>query len=64
MPIVVGQDPKIAKRITCRNCGAINEYTPNEVRVLHKGKDVTGCMEVTEGFNCAQCGHEVVTRCL
>lgn len=62
MPKAVGQDASVYKRITCRKCGCINEYLPNEVRVLYKGRDYDGGMSVTEGFNCAQCGSEVVTR--
>ena len=34
MPTVVGQDKSVYKRCTCRHCGSINEYTPNEVRTL------------------------------
>jgi transcription initiation factor IIE alpha subunit len=61
MPKVVAQDPAVTKRATCKKCGAINEYTPNEVRVLYKGRDISQCMCTTEGFNCAQCGAEVIT---
>lgn len=61
MPQVVGQDPQVAKRATCRSCGAINQYTPGEVRVLHKGLDLSQSMCTTKGFNCAQCGKEVIT---
>lgn len=62
MPKIIGQDTTVYKRSTCRKCGAINEYAPNEVRVLYKGKDYTGCTEVTEGFNCGQCNNEIITR--
>jgi len=62
MPKIVAQDMSLAKRITCRNCGGVNEYMPHEVRVLYQGKDISGSTEVTKGFNCAQCGSEVVTE--
>lgn len=62
MPKVVRQDQTVYKRATCRHCGAINEYTPNEVRLLWAGKDISGCQEVTKGFNCGQCGEQVVTH--
>lgn len=62
MPKVVDQDRSIAKRATCRKCGAVNEYMPNEVRVLYRGRDISQVMCTTEGFNCAQCGAEVITR--
>lgn len=61
MPKVIGQDQSVAKRITCRHCGAVNEYLPNEVRVLSRGRDISQTMCTTEGFNCAQCGKEVIT---
>lgn len=62
MPKVIGHDPNIAKQATCKKCGAINEYLPNEERMLFKGKDISGCTEITKGFNCGQCGAEVITH--
>ena len=62
MPKVVGQDQTVYKRKTCKHCGSINEYTPNEERVLYKGKDISGSTEVQYGFNCAGCGKEVITK--
>lgn len=62
MPSVVGRDETIKKRVTCRRCGAINEYLPNEVRTLHSGTDISGGSDGAEGFNCAGCGQEVYTR--
>lgn len=61
MPIIVGQDKNVSKRATCKKCGAVNEYLPNEVRILSSGKDISGTMSVTKGFSCAQCGSEVIT---
>lgn len=61
MPKIVGHDDSITKRITCRVCGAINEYVPRDVRVLHQGRDISQCMCTTKGFNCAQCSAEVIT---
>lgn len=61
MPKVVGYDQTVYKRTTCQHCGAINEYTPNEL------KDIKGDYnheylfdyEVYKGFNCAGCGKEI-----
>lgn len=61
MPTVVAQDRSQAKRRTCSQCGAVNEYMPNEVRILNQGRDIAGCMSTTKGFNCAQCGAQVIT---
>lgn len=61
MPKVVGQDNAVYKRITCRNCGGVNEYLPNEIRVLYKGRDIDGGYSENKGFNCAQCSKEIYT---
>lgn len=61
MPKVTGQDPSVTKRATCKKCGAINEYTPNEVRILYSGRDISQTMSRTEGFNCANCSAEIIT---
>lgn len=62
MPKVVGQDMSVVKRVTCRRCGAINEYLPHEVRELSRGRDISQVVCITEGFNCGQCGKEIITR--
>ena len=62
MPVVVGQDESVYKKLTCRNCGSINQYAPNEVRTLWSGNDYSGGSDVVEGFNCANCGEEVIVR--
>ena len=62
MVTVVGNDRSAAKRVTCQNCGAINEYMKNDIRVLHQGRDISGGPDGSEGFNCGGCGKEIVTR--
>lgn len=59
---IIGQDDTLAKRVSCRNCGAINEYLPIDVRELGRGKDIDGGGWYTEGFNCGQCQKEIITR--
>ena len=59
---VVGRDETVVKRITCRNCAAMLEYTPSEVRNLWTGKDYSGGSDGADGFNCRNCGNEVHTR--
>ena len=56
MPKVIGYDESVRKRATCRKCGAINEYTLSEERVLFQQM-----MYTIKGFKCAQCGSEVIT---
>jgi predicted RNA-binding Zn-ribbon protein involved in translation (DUF1610 family) len=62
MPEVIGYDQSVYKTATCRHCGAINKYSPKEVRNLYSGTDYSGGSDGRDGFNCANCGHEVVTR--
>lgn len=61
MPTVIGFVDSVKKKATCRECGAINEYVPNDVRILSQGLDRTGSYCRTEGFNCANCHKEIVT---
>ncbi len=62
MVTLVGYDESVAKTITCRKCGAINKYTPNDVRTLHRGTDYGGGSDGADGFNCAGCGKEIYTK--
>jgi len=62
MPKVLGFNQDVKKTETCRHCGAINEYVPNDVRELSRGRDIDGGLSVSYGFNCANCRKEVVTR--
>ena len=62
MAKVVGRDDRAVKRITCRECAAIVEYTPSEVRNLWSGKDYSGGSDGADGFNCPSCNHLIHTR--
>ena len=62
MPVVIGYDENVKKRATCRNCSAINEYVPKDVRNLRSGRDYSGGSDGSDGFNCANCGAEIITR--
>lgn len=66
MPTVIGFADAVKKKATCRGCGAINVYVPNDVRILSRGRDIsdTQCRDTQcriEGFNCANCHKEIVT---
>lgn len=52
MATVVGHDEKLNKQFTCRNCTAIVEYKPNEVRETNQTDE--GCK--IRGLNCPECG--------
>jgi RNase P subunit RPR2 len=58
---IVGNDPQAVKRTTCRNCAAVLEYTPSEVKEYH-GKDYSGGSDGKEWIDCPRCGTQVVLR--
>lgn len=59
---VVGFDPKQTFRATCLGCSAINEYTKIDVVTLWSSTDYGGGPEGAEGFKCAHCGTNVITK--
>ena len=62
MPKVVGIDKGTVKRATCRHCGGINEYLPNEVIVLWSGTDYSSGSDGAKGFKWAGCAENVITE--
>ena len=57
---VIGQDDQVFKKCTCRNCGAMLQYRPSEIRILWSGTDYGGGPDGAKGFNCPQCGERVI----
>ena len=49
---VIGFDEAVMRKVTCRSCGAIIEYAPNEV----KPADYTDEEIVVCGITCPNCG--------
>jgi hypothetical protein len=62
MATVIGTDTAQLKRITCRACASIVEYTDGEVRTLWSGKDYSGGPDGAKGFACPKCGQDVITH--
>ena len=68
MPKVIGYDDSITKKRTCEHCGAINEYTPSEIRDIKTSYGYLGDYDYLEdydvykGFNCAGCGKEIFVK--
>ena len=58
---VVGQANEVAKRVTCRNCGAILEYTPHDLQE-QLTKDITGSADIVFYLKCPQCGYRVYAQ--
>ncbi len=61
MPTVVGFDEKVKKRVTCKNCSAIIEYVPNDVK-HYNGTDYSGGSDGMEWVDCPNCGGKAVIR--
>ena len=66
MPKVIGYDNSITNERTCGHCGAINEYTPGEIKDIKTNHDCLGDYDdylrdydVYKGFNCACCGKRI-----
>lgn len=58
---VVGKDEKAVKRITCKSCASILEYTLNEVKSRH-GTDYGGGPDGCEWVDCPSCGNKAIIR--
>ncbi len=58
---IVGEDPQALKRATCRNCGAILEYTLSEVQETH-GTDISGGPDGCEWIDCPRCKKRVILK--
>ena len=54
-------DPKVAKRITCKKCGARLEYFPVDVQEYH-GKDIGGGPDGMEWIDCPKCKQRILLR--
>lgn len=54
---IVGDDPQIKKRVTCRECGAILEYTPIET-ISAKHTDYSGSTETWHYVECPRCSNK------
>jgi hypothetical protein len=54
MATVVGTDPAAVKRITCRNCASVIEYTPSDTREI-KETDYTGSTDIVVRLECPKC---------
>jgi hypothetical protein len=56
MASVVGTDPSVQRRATCRSCAAIVEYSQNETREVTT-RDYAGDTDVHRELTCPRCGH-------
>lgn len=61
MAKVVGRDETAVKRVTCRNCASILEYTPSEIQSF-TSYDYGGGSELNYYIHCPNCGGKAYTR--
>ena len=61
MAKVIGKDQSAVKRVTCKNCASILEYTNCEVQEYH-GRDYSGGPDGQEWIVCPECSKKVILR--
>lgn len=54
-------DPRIAKEVSCGDCGARLRYVPREIKSYH-GTDYSGGPDGQEWVDCPNCGGRAVIR--
>jgi len=59
MAKVIKIDNTIAKRITCRDCGALIEYFPNEVESRVENEPYGGGTDMYHYLTCPNCGKQM-----
>lgn len=55
---IVGYDESVTKRSTCRRCGAIVEYTPDEIKDKLES-DYGGGKDVVNYISCPGCRGDI-----
>lgn len=55
-------DPSVVKQVICRNCGVKLEYTPQDVKEGHRGRDISGGPDGNDYITCANCFGRVIVK--
>lgn len=58
---VVGRDETVVKRVTCRSCASILEYTKSEVKKF-TSYDYGGGSDINYYIDCPSCEQKAYTR--
>ena len=58
---VLGKDESLFKRVSCRECASILEYTEHEVK-SYSGTDYSGGPDGMEWVDCPNCGKKAIIR--
>lgn len=53
--------PSVVKEAICRNCGAVLQYTPVDVKEDY-WSDYTGGKDYYKYITCPPCGHKVTVK--
>lgn len=59
MVMVVGTDKSEVRRVTCKYCASVLEYTRSEIIDIKHGYDYTGGYEIDSGIKCPSCKNNV-----
>lgn len=54
---VVGRDQRATRRVTCRKCASILEYTQNDVIKTKINHDYLGDSDTVSAVQCPTCSH-------
>ena len=55
-------DPDIAKRVSCRECGARLQYVPKDVLAAVQGGCIGGGVDTYYYIKCPNCGEQTRVR--
>ena len=58
---IIGKDTTILKRVTCKNCTSVLQYSNVDVKKDYS-TDYTGGRDYYSYVQCPCCGNKVVTR--
>jgi RNase P subunit RPR2 len=58
---VVGKDTTVVKRVTCRNCASMLEYTPSET-FTETHYDYGGGSDNYTKIICPSCGKKIIVK--
>jgi hypothetical protein len=62
MATIVGKDPGAVRRVTCKSCASIIEYTLSETREERVNHDYLGDSDIARVINCPGCGHMIQVK--
>ncbi len=59
MAEVIGHNPEVGKKISCKGCGAVIRYYRNDIKEIKVNWDYLGDYDVVDAITCPQCKKHV-----